>query len=170
MITMNTPIETERKFLIKMPALTSLEAFDGIKIMHMEQTYLICADGNARVRKICENGTVRYIKTVKKRISTLSCYEDEQEISEQAYIEELKSADPKKSTVYKTRYAFPYRGHTVEIDVYPFWDDRAILEVELDSESESFDLPENIEVIKEVSEDKRYKNTNLALWFPFDTI
>jgi CYTH domain-containing protein len=72
--------------------------------------------------------------------------------------------------VIKTRYAFPFGEHTVEIDVYPFWDDRAIFEVELKNENESFEIPDFIDIIKEVSEDGRYKNTNLAKSIPFDAI
>ena len=167
----NTPIEIERKFLIAIPRIADLESIVGLRVKHIEQTYLLTDNGtNARVRKINENGKISFIKTVKKRISVLSCYEDEWELSAEEYTEELKNADPEKSTVYKTRYAFPYGNHTVEIDVYSFWDDRATLEVELSSESDSFSLPDFIKVIKEVSEDKRYKNTNLAVSVPFDTI
>lgn len=170
-MTGNTPIETERKFLIYMPSAEALEGCDGLRIKHIDQTYLLTSDGtNARVRRIVENGNVSFIKTVKKRISALSCYEDELEITEEQYKNELKLADPQKRTIEKVRYAFPFDDHTVEIDIYPFWDDRAILEVELASETESFSLPDFVRVAKEVSEDKRYKNTNLAVNIPTDTI
>ena len=167
---MSTPIETERKFLIRMPNTALLSSLENARVMNMEQTYLVCENGNARVRRIEEGGKVRFIKTLKQRISTLSCYEIEEDISAQQYNEELKHADPSKSTVIKTRYAFPFGEHTVEIDVYPFWDDRAILEVELKNENESFEIPDFIDIIKEVSEDGRYKNTNLAKSIPFDAI
>ena len=168
---MSTPIETERKFLIRMPDLSLLSSLEGVRVMNMEQTYLVSEQGkNSRVRKIDENGKLRFIKTTKQRISTLSCYEQEEDISAEKYENELKSADPKRSTVIKTRYAFPYARHTVEIDVYPFWSDRAILEIELSNESESIEMPDFIEVIREVSEDNRYKNTNLAISIPFDAI
>ena len=167
---MSTPVETERKFLIRMPDADLLNSFDGLRIMDMEQTYLLCEIGNARVRKINENGNERYIKTLKRRISALSCYEEEREISYEEYVEALKASDPDKKTVYKTRYAFPYGSHTVEIDVYPFWSDRAILEVELSEENEIFKIPDSIRIIKEVSEDSRYKNTNIANCIPMDDI
>lgn len=168
---MNTPIETERKFLIKMPDMTFLDACEGLRIMHIEQTYLLSDSGkNARVRRIIENDKSSFVKTVKQRLSVLSCYEDEHEISAEQYKNELKSADTTKQTIRKTRYAFPFVNHIVEIDVYPFWSDRAILEIELSREDEQFDIPDFIEIIKEVSDDKRYKNTNLAVSVPYDTI
>lgn len=167
----STPIEIERKFLIYMPDTDALKRLCGIRIKSIWQTYLLTDDGsNARVRRIVENGKESFVKTVKRRISTLSCYEEEGEISADEYLQEMKRADHSKSTIEKTRYAFPYGNHTVEIDVYPFWSDRAILEVELASEEESFSLPDFIKVIREVSEDKRYKNTNLAICVPMDTI
>lgn len=170
-MTNNIPIETERKFLIYMPDLELLRRCDGVRIKKIEQTYLEYESGkNARVRRIDEDGRVSFVKTVKQRISTLSAFEEEYEIDADTYKNELEYADKTKSTVIKTRYCIPFENHVIEIDVYPFWSDRAILEVELASEDESFSLPDHIKVIKEVSEDSRYKNTKLAESVPFDEI
>ena len=155
------PIETERKFLIYMPCLDTLCAQPEIRIQEITQTYLL-TDGkkNARIRK----------KTVKERISTLSCYEEEKEINEEQYLELLKYADKEKQSINKTRYSFRYGRHIIEIDIYSFWNDRATLEIELKSEDEEFSIPAFIKVVKEVSTDKRYKNTNLAKSVPQDKI
>ena len=167
----SAPIEIERKFLIEMPDISLLKKQNGVKIKELTQTYLQTSDvSNSRVRKILQDGKTTFVKTTKKRISSLSCYEDEYQISENRYLEELENRDPSKITIQKTRYAFPYGNHTVEIDVFPFWNDRALLEVELADESEAFSLPDFVKVIKEVSEDKRYKNTNLAVSVPMDVI
>ena len=97
------PIETERKFLIYMPCLDTLCAQPEIRIQEITQTYLL-TDGkkNARIRKINECGNISYIKTVKERISTLSCYEEEKEINEEQYLELLKYADKEKQSINKT--------------------------------------------------------------------
>ncbi len=154
-----------------MPELDVLETYDGVKIKHIEQTYLASSDGkNARVRKICEGDSTTFVKTVKERISVLSAYEEEYEISESDYREELKNRDESKNTIVKTRYCLPFDSHIVEIDVYPFWSDRAILEVELSSEDECFSLPDFVEIVREVSDDVRYKNTRLAQSVPYDEI
>lgn len=165
------PIETERKFLIYMPCLDTLCAQPEIRIQEITQTYLL-TDGkkNARIRKINECGNISYIKTVKERISTLSCYEEEKEINEEQYLELLKYADKEKQSINKTRYSFRYGRHIIEIDIYSFWNDRATLEIELKSEDEEFSIPAFIKVVKEVSTDKRYKNTNLAKSIPQDKI
>lgn len=167
----STPIETERKFLIYMPCLETLCSQPEIRIQEINQTYLL-TDGkkNARIRKITERGKISYIKTVKERISDLSCYEEEKEITEDCYLELLKYADKEKQSINKTRYSFKYGRHVIEIDIYSFWNDRATLEIELSSEDEEFSIPEFIKVAKEVSTDERYKNTNLAKSVPQDKI
>ena len=64
----------------------------------------------------------------------------------------------------------PYRGKLLEVDLYPFWQDRAILEVELASEDETFALPDYLTVITEVTGDRRYKNVQLARSVPYDEL
>lgn len=164
-------VETERKFLIRIPRISDMEAQKEFRIRKIKQTYLKSAPKrNARVRYIEENGKITYVKTVKERISTLSCFEDESEISLDEYESLLLTADQEKKSICKTRYSFAFDGHIIEIDVYDFWDDRATLEIELSSEDESFSIPSFITVIKEISFDGRYKNTNLAKNVPYDEI
>ncbi len=166
------PLEIERKFLIRMPNLAQLSYMEGVRIKEITQTYLLSIDKrNSRVRKSIEQSKVSYTKTSKKKLSALSHFEEEYEITEDDYNEELKRKDPSKNTVFKVRYCIPLSdGHIAEIDIYPFWNDRAVLEIELASEEESFIIPEFVSVIKEISLDGRYKNTNLAKEIPFDTI
>lgn len=164
-------IETERKFLIRIPSVSEMENQKDFRIRKIIQTYLQTENKkNARVREIVENGARTYIKTVKERISTLSCFEDESVISFEEYENLLLKADTEKQSIHKIRYSFEYCKHILEIDIYEFWDDRATLEIELASEDEEFAIPSFIKVIKEISEDGRYKNTNLAKNVPYDKI
>ena len=50
----------------------------------------------------------------------------------------------------------------MELDVYPFWKDKAVLEIELESEEDEYFIPEEITVIEDVSNDSKYKNAQLA--------
>lgn len=50
-----------------------------------------------------------------------------------------------------------------EIDIYPFWMDKAIMEIELSEPNEEIRFPEMINVIREVTEDDQYKNSSLAM-------
>ena len=71
-------------------------------------------------------------------------------------------ADTTKRQIRKTRYCLTYNSQYFEIDVYPFWKDKAIVELELSNENATVDFPEQIKVIKEVTEDVSYKNASLA--------
>ncbi len=164
---MSTPIECERKFLIRYPDLALLESREDVRVSKITQTYLLSPEGvTDRVRARTTGGVTVYTRTKKIRVSVLSAEEYESEISKEDYELLLKSADPERNPVHKTRYVVPVGKHLAEIDVYPFWQKQAILEVELKSEEESFLFPPFVEIIREVSADKRYKNARLAYAVP----
>ena len=159
----NKNLEIERKLLIALPDEDMLCCLDGVSVYRISQTYLSAEPGTTeRVRKRESNECVEYFHTVKKRISALTRIEDESLIDEREYEELLHRKKEGTVTLEKTRYAFPYKGHIVEIDVFPFMKNVAFLEVELESEDETFELPEFVNVIEDVTSDGRYTNAALA--------
>ena len=72
------------------------------------------------------------------------------------------NADPTKRPIRKTRYCLVYKNQYFEIDLYPFWDDKAIVEIELNDENQDIELPKQLKLIKEVTNDPNYKNSALA--------
>ncbi len=159
--------EIERKYLIAYPEKAVLERAEGVRVKRIEQTYLQAVQGETRrVRKMTEKGVTRYIETRKYRVSDLRATEEEKELSAAEYDALLALADPALQPICKTRYAIPYAGHTVEVDLYDFWQDRATAEVELADESEQAELPPYLSVIRDVTADNRYKNVNLARELP----
>ena len=83
----------------------------------------------------------------------------ERPISEKEYVTYLMEADLSLHSVRKLKYRFTYQEHRMELDVYPFSKDRAILFV---FGAEPFALPPEIEVLREVTGDSAYKNRALA--------
>ncbi len=159
--------EIEKKFLIEFPGEALLKSIPEDSRSRIVQTYLLSEEGTTlRVRKREYPDTVKYTRTEKKFISGFSSYEDEREISKEEYLDELKMADPGRSPVEKERLLLKSGGHLFEIDIYPFWSDKAIMEVELGSEDEEFSIPDEIKVIKDVTFDKRYKNAAIARAVP----
>lgn len=162
-------IETERKFLIKMPEEAYLTA-PACRKLEIVQTYLMIdsvTGTEERVRKITEGERVRYVFTEKKKISAVSRYENEYDITEERYNSLIAdSADPRQLT--KTRYVIPYGGHYLEIDVYPYeiggdaLAGHAVLEIELGGECEAFELPEFIIVERELTGKSEFSNKSLA--------
>ncbi|MBP3393125.1 MAG: hypothetical protein J6M38_01290 [Lentisphaeria bacterium] len=158
----NSKYEIERKYLIAYPDGEKLMALPGARVCDIVQTYLCPDEGERRVRRWCEDGKETFYYTRKQKAGELRRLEEEQEISEEAYESLLREADPRYHPLKKRRYTIPYGNHRAEIDVYPFFRDRAILEVELSDENEEFDLPDFVSVIREVTGEKEYKNPVLA--------
>lgn len=156
-------MEIERKFLIKKPTETFLNSLENVSKIEIEQTYTLIG---ARVRSWCENGKTIYIQTVKKELSNLSRLESEEEITKQEYEALLTLADPNRITLKKTRYRYPYGGKLIEIDLFAFWQKQAFLEIELFCETEEFSLPPFVEIIREVTADKAFRNHALAKNIP----
>lgn len=155
--------EIERKFLIKMPDEALLKKSGDIRILKISQTY---TTEGSRIRRTEENGQITYIKTVKKHISDLVRLETEEEITLQEYEALLKLKQPDTITLNKTRYVYPYKNKNIEIDIFPFWQNQAFCEVELESEKDTFELPEFIEVIREITSDKAFRNYALSKNIP----
>lgn len=163
--------EIEHKYLIAMPDIAMLEGLASCRKLSITQTYLLANPGEThRVRRVLEGADITYFETRKRRVSALRAEEEEREITESVYAALLKEKDPTRAPIEKVRYLVPHAGHTAEIDVYPFWQDRAILEIEVESEEERVALPPFIKVLAEVTADARYKNVNLAKCVPNDDI
>ena len=157
------PLEIERKFLIEMPDPAFLRGLLGCRELSIEQTYLKKdSDYRARVRRTVCDGAAVCTHTAKKAIGRATRIELEHVISGEEYEVYLLQRDPERHTVEKTRFAFPFGSHTVEIDIFPFWTKQAILEIELADENEDVPLPPFVRLIREVTEDPAFTNASLA--------
>lgn len=154
--------EIERKYLIKYPDLELLTK-KSFSVKEIVQTYLSSEKGiDRRVRSSRENGTVTYTFTEKRKITDLTRFEDEREISREEYEALLTTADGDFDPIYKTRYCIESGERVAEVDVYKNLSDFAICEVELCDENESVTLPDCITLIREVSGEKKYTNRYMA--------
>ncbi|MBQ1389011.1 MAG: AAA family ATPase [Clostridia bacterium] len=158
------PFEIERKFLIEYPDIEWLDSIPNCKKVDIIQTYLKTdrEDEEVRIRQRGVNGNYIYFHTTKRRISGIKRIETEQKISEGEYLRLLMEADTTKRQLRKNRYCLMYDNQYFEIDVYPFWNDKAILEIELSDENSEIRFPKQIKIIKEVTYDDSYKNSSLA--------
>jgi len=164
---MKTAIETERKYLIKMPNEATLMAINGCIRSEITQTYLQSSDGKVeRVRKRVFSDRIQYTHTCKTRLSAISAIEEEAEVSESEYNELLKRKKTEVAPIEKIRYAIPYGERIAEIDVYPFWKKQAVLEIEIESENEATEIPEWLTLIRDVSGDRTYSNNSLSKKVP----
>jgi len=157
------PYEIERKYLIEYPNVEELDKCKNCRKVEIIQTYLK-ADGDyeVRIRQRGQEGYFTYTKTVKKKVSDAKRFEMESRISKDEYLKLLLEADTTKHQIRKTRYCLMYKNQYFEIDIYPFWKDKAIMELELREENQNIEFPKNIKIIKEVTSDEEYSNVKIA--------
>ena len=162
--------EIERKYLISMPDPDFLR--ENASPTEIVQTYLLppAPHINARVRKRGRDGDWTYTHTEKTRLSDLRRIENERRISREEYETLLQSADPDRNVIQKTRWVLPWKGQNFEIDIFPFWTDRALMELELEDEAQTIELPPRIRVLREVTADYRYLNSSLSKTIPYEEI
>ena len=157
------PFEIERKFLIEYPDIEKLEKLPNCQRVEIIQTYLTAPEGEeSRVRQRGADGNYIYIQTTKKKVTGLKRVEVERRLTKDEYLRLLMDADPNCRPIRKTRYCLTYDNQYFEIDVYPFWDDQAIVEIELNDENDEIRFPADFKVMKEVTEDESFKNASLA--------
>lgn len=156
------PLEIERKYLIEYPDIEWLESQPNCRRVEIIQTYLTSREGEeVRVRQRGIGGSYVYYKTI-KRGTGLKRIELESRLTKEEYLTLLMDADPELRPVRKTRYCMTHGINYFEIDVYPFWHDKAVVEIELSDENAKVEFPEQLKVIREVTEDVDYKNSTLA--------
>lgn len=145
------PSEIERKFLV-----ADNSWRDGSPGVRISQGYLSRdADRTVRVRIGGENAWL----TIKGRTQGITRAEFEYAIPVAEARELLALCLP--SVIDKTRYEVDFAGHVWEIDVFHGDNDGLVVaEVELDDESVNPEIPPWAG--KEVSDDDRYYNSNLA--------
>ena len=157
---MKSGLEIERKFLVEMPDLKKLEL---LKLISITQTYLIDGENGSqrRVGRISCNDDVSMTYTEKIFVSPVIREESEKFINSDEYSSLLKEAKD-TAPVEKKRAVFLYQNQHFELDMYPFSQKYAILELELESPEQKIYFPTYVNVIKEVSGNKLYSNINLA--------
>lgn len=153
-------LEIEKKWVIdkdKIPYdLSKADCFE------IKQTYINYAP-EIRVREIKNNGVIWYMMAIKRYVNDEALTREESDfyITKEEYEHTVvKGLD---NTIYKKRYQFDVEGLTYAVDIFEGnLEGLAYLEIEFESEelSNSFETPDWI--IKDVTNDRRFKNQELA--------
>ncbi|MEE2902247.1 MAG: CYTH domain-containing protein [Myxococcota bacterium] len=152
------PTEIERKFLVDSALWTP--SSKGVSII---QAYVCVEDTTVvRVRILAEKAFL----TIKGKTEGLSRPEYEYPVPV-SHAQEMIAAFGSKRCVEKLRFTEEHNGMTWEIDIFKGQNQPLILaEIELTSEHQEFERP--VWLGREVSDDSRYYNSNLAV-YPFKT-
>ena len=123
---------------------------------------MLGALGVHAIYRVYSNGSTIYYKTLKRRVAEHKRIEIEERLTQGEYLSLMMDAEPGARPLNKTRYCLTYEGQYFEIDLYPFWRDRALVEIELSDRDDEIRMPEGLKVIREVTGDPAYKNAALA--------
>ena len=136
------------------------KAYGALPIETM-QTYLLSSDPEIerRIRQQSALGDQMFFYTTKRVGEDGTRWVTERPISEKDYVTYLMEADLSLRIVRKLKYRFEYGGHRMELDIYPFAEDKAIL---FAYGADPVALPPEIEVIRDVTGDPYYKNRAFA--------
>ena len=157
------PRETKRRYLLHFPDTAALEKLPGCRKVEIEQFYLASApDTEIRVRRRSEGGINSYYYTEKRRTGDGQMAETEHRITAREYERLLPEKDPERASITKTRYCLSWEDQYFAVDLYPFWTEQAIAEVELSSGMEEAHLPPELTVIREVTGEAAYEISELA--------
>ena len=157
------PYSVERKYLIEYPDIDYMESFPSCHKVEVIQTYLKSVSGNEiRIRQRGIDGHYIYFQTMERHANDIEHIEIERRLSQEEYLKLLLDADTNKKPIRKTRYCLAHKNQYFEIDVYPFWNDKAIMKINLSSEDSTINPPEGLKIIRDITNDESYRNLALA--------
>jgi predicted ATPase/CYTH domain-containing protein len=158
------PLDRKRKYLITMPDMNRLVVNYGAVPFEMVQHYLVGTNPTIerRIRRQKNGADYLYFYTEKHNMPDNTQWDTERPISGKIYLKYLLEADPNLQEVHKVKYRFNYGDGRFEIDVYPFSKEKAVMFGYSARENENLVIPEEIEILKDVTGDLEYKNKTLA--------
>ncbi len=158
-----SPFEIERKFLVRYPNIEWLESLPNCTRVEIEQTYLRSKPNEeTRIRRRSSGNHSMYYYTHKRIVNNRKLMRTQRRISAQEYDALLAQADPDLRQITKTRYCLTYQSQYFEIDLFPCWNDQAMVEIELADDQTPVSFPPQLEVIREVTGDPTYRNAVIA--------
>ena len=159
----SSPYEIERKYLVEYPDVTWFESLPNCEKVHIVQTYLRSdPDDEIRIRQRGSGNQSMYYFTEKRIVDGRKPLRTQQRLTPQEYQLLLLQADPSRREIEKTRYCLTFEEQYFEVDLFPCWDDQAIVEIELSSEDQEVVFPPELRVIREVTGDPTYRNAVIA--------
>ena len=152
--------EIERKWLIDKTKIPYNLNGDNVEVYDIKQTYL-CFDPEMRVREY--NNGQGYEYTIKTNMTQDGMVRDETNITINKKQYNNLIIKKEGNTIHKTRYQFYDNGQVIAIDIFHGdLDGLAYMEIEFKTEEESKSYKEPDWVIKDVTNNKNYKNGYLA--------
>lgn len=163
LIGLDETIEYHKKLLVKIPDINKLKYNKKITII---QNYLYSDNDDTekriRERRYGESSSFYYTEKNKVKENDNGRLKLERRIDEREYISLLAQVNPKYHQITKDRYCFIYKNQYMNLDIFSFDKEHALLEVSLEENDTNIEFPDFIETIKDVTFDKKYKNIEIS--------
>lgn len=157
------PARRRKKFLVELPDRAWLESLPNCRRVEIVQNYLKSAeDEEIRIRQWGAEGSYIYFMTRKRTDEKGNVMKTERRLTKGEYKTCLLHTDETRMQIHKTRYCLSNGTLYYEIDFYPFWENQAMVEVEMSEGVTQPWLLSQFKVLREVTEDPDYTNTALA--------
>ena len=145
------------------PNIDWLESLPNCEHVEIVQHYLRSEPSEEiRIRRRTSGETSLYYLTQKNIVGQRRSMRTQRRLTKGEYHMMATQIDPQRRAIHKTRYCLTYENQYLEIDVYPCWSDQAIVEIELSQEDAPVALPPELSVIREITDDPRYRNAAIA--------
>lgn len=167
------PLENQSRFIIQKPSVDILKELDA-SYRDISQIYLRSDDPKKerRVRVSGIDGNYDYLYTEKTQILV---DEKKETMTQSRYCSAIEYAlllgeqDNSRHIITKRRWYFCYDNLYFELDEYPDWEHFAILEVHLSNKNDRIKIPEQFDVLFDISDNVKFKNYEMAKAFPSET-
>lgn len=159
-------VEIERKFLVDGPVNGRLPTLHDELRIDFEQIYLHVSDAaEERVRRRTVGESVSYQHAYLNRIRPGVREVIESDIGDREYEQLRGRRDPRRQVIRKERTCFVWCGRLFELDniVEPVSRACLILEVQISDERDEIELPDFLEINREVTMERQFANSSIAL-------
>ncbi|XP_064392262.1 TRPL translocation defect protein 14-like isoform X1 [Halichondria panicea] len=150
----------KRKFLVK--SLPDSSLFSKVEDFDVTHDYLLTSNPQlqARVRKRGQNGYFTFTHT-ERRTMDGKRVEQIMQLSDREYRALLNQRDPTHHPIHKKRKCFLWKGHYFQLDVFlepcsQRCQDMLMLETYTTKQGDELELPDFLEIVKEVTSDPHY--------------
>ncbi len=159
------PLRSQHKFLIKKPSLEDLSQHTSYSVTHVMRTYLnqIEPGIQRRILQVGQDGDFVYYYAERRPLPNAEIAEQEEHIDEKKYLSLLMDADTRFHQLSCKQLSFIYDNQNYRIDLYPFSEDRAIMQVAHTKNPQDLKLPKFLSVIRDVTNDPAYRSHVISL-------
>lgn len=159
------PVEIFNKYLVEIndEVINKVKEATNCINVHIVQHYLkSTSDIERRIRKRVKNNSALYYYSEAQTLSSKERIKTDKILSEREYFNLMREVNPELSVIDKERYSFIYNNHFFKLDIFDFDKSKGLLSIQVPDEQDNYQLPDYINVVKDVTNNRDYKNYYLA--------